>query len=142
MFIDRFYKMDPSLEDLLFDGTFLRDGMTVTIGDSCLRMDLSSQDMNDPYYMDQVEIMNSWFTISYVVVHGSYVSFMAMYENGCKRKLTFPTRHPWLMKLRSTYKDDPASDPLSLPTTQMLPLVNTDKIDNFLNEPLSPRHGA
>lgn len=145
LFIDRFYKMDPSSEDLLFDGTCLRDGMTVAVGDSSLRLEIS--DDMDAYAKDQGEILNSWYTISYTRTSGRYVTFMATYENGYKRKVTYPIQHPWLVKLISIYKTDdldidpiPQLDSLGLPNTQVIPVYKTDD-PKFTDIPLPSRHG-
>jgi hypothetical protein len=136
MFLGRFFKMDPHTDDLLFDGSFLRNGMKVTVGDSSLRFEVT--DAMDPYQLDQAEILNQWYTISYatIVNGGKYVAFIATYEDGRKRKLTFPIGQPWLVKL-DTMPNKIDAETVVNPETLLLPVITREDLNR-----VNSRHGV
>jgi len=145
-FLDRFFRMNPKTDDLLFDGTYLRDGMTVLVGDASQRMEIT--DDMDVYHRDQAELTNAWYTITHVMTNQKYVTFLATYEDGSKRKVTFPLGVPWLVRLNTLYKADgsteamPAVDALGLPGTQALPVINQNDIRRILTPPPASKHGV
>lgn len=97
MFVHKYYEMDPATEDLLFDGTYLQDGMTVLVGDPMLRVDLE-EDVN-PHLEEKAKIRNRWATISNVTISNDELSFLALYSDGTKRKVIVNVAWPWLVKL-------------------------------------------
>lgn len=145
-FVDRFYHMNPQEEDLLFDGTYLRNGMTVLVGDASQRMEIT--DDMDVYHRDQAELTNVWYTIAHVMSNQKYVTFLATYEDGMKRKATFTLGIPWLVKMSTLYRDEtktetmPAVDALGLPGTQALPVITKDDVRRILTPPPISKHGA
>lgn len=133
MYVDKYYEMDPNTEDLLFDGTFLRNDMIVLPGDPNLRMDTTEQ--VTPDRAELIRTRNRWSMVSNLIVSGSSAVFVATYDDGTKRKIVCDVRWPWLVKLNSIRPDEqppaqgfdafgahhtevPPSEDLLLPTYQ------------------------
>lgn len=122
-FHGRFFRMNPATETLVFDGTYLRDNMVITVGDSSCRFELT--DAMDPYQLDQAEILNCWYRVSHVTCGERYVSFIATYDDGYMRKLAFPIGQPWLVKRNSNVILNSETASLPLVTPEDILRVNT-----------------
>jgi len=101
-FIQKFYEMDPKTEELLFDATYLRNGMKVLIESPDLRanprMGLAGSEL------DRARTANRWCTVSFLKVGGEFVDFIATYDDGIKRKRTYPVGCAWIVKKDSLQK--------------------------------------
>jgi hypothetical protein len=98
-FVDKFYEMDPATEDLLFDGTLLRDGMVVLMGEPGMRSYI--HDDMGPEALEDAKRFNVWYRISSVLLAGNNVVFQANYSNGIKKKIQVRATDSWLVKIDS-----------------------------------------
>lgn len=122
MFVDKFYQMDPAFEDLLPDGTFLKDGMVVLIEDSLSRVEMDRAINDDRGYdMSRARENNRWCTVSHVQFRSHpqidyesgrsiglnhLVSFVATYGDGTKTKRTYNVSYSWIVKKDSIPQTD------------------------------------
>lgn len=122
-FVPKFYHMNPQTEDLLFDGTELKDGMVVLIEHSDLRGDLDTISIH-PSHLERALKWNRWTTVSAVVFdeEKDQVLFIATYEDGTKRKFIADADYAWFVK-----KD-------SIPVGEPLAEVMTPEWEKDLNE--------
>lgn len=88
--IPQFYEMSPGYEDLVFDGSGLRNGMEVVIESPFERP--SNLDSMDIHVENAINLINRWCIVSEVRVDEYYVSFIGIYHDGVKRKRTHPIR--------------------------------------------------
>jgi hypothetical protein len=123
MFVPKYYEMDPVIEDLLFDGSYLLDGMIVLVGDPRFRVDLTEE--MTPDHAEAAKRFNRWCSVTNLIVGHEYIAFLATYEDGTKRKVVLDRRWPWLVKLNS------------LPPRDLLPREEA-QFDAFATTP--PRH--
>jgi hypothetical protein len=98
-FVDKFHEMDPATEDLLFDGTLLRDGMVVLMGEPGMRSYI--HDDMGPEALEDAKRFNVWYRISSVLMAGHNVIFQANYSNGIKKKINVRVTDSWLVKIDS-----------------------------------------
>ena len=124
--VPRYYEMDPLAEDLLYDGSSLKAGMTVLVGDPAFRCDVRdpSSLSEDEYY--RAKIRNRWMVVSNLDFLPRDVSFIGIFEDGTKAKITIDGTIPWLVKVDTIPRDSYVPDSLSLPKhngdqTQMFP---------------------
>jgi hypothetical protein len=120
-FVPRYYQMDPLSEDLLWDGSELKDGYQVLVGDAEFRVDIVDDVPANVY--DQAMVRNRWCTISRLFYGPDHVTFMAVYEDGSKRKVTFAGSIPWLVKLNSKLLAHSQGTHSTTGETRMLPKV-------------------
>lgn len=106
--VPKFYQMDPKTEDLLYDGTSLADGMVILIATSDERSSLD--DLNEEWRKDKALATNRWCKVSNLRVlkrtklmdaRSATVSFIAVYEDGTKRKREYPVGESWFVKIDS-----------------------------------------
>jgi hypothetical protein len=97
-FVPRFYRMDPKTEDLLPSGAELADGMKVLIEDPDERA-VIKDDMED-WELDRALVRNRWCEVTYLSTRssGTSISFVAVYEDGTKRKREYSARESWFVK--------------------------------------------
>lgn len=108
MYVSKHYVMDPVLDEMLFDGTELKVGMIVLIGDSHARQDpyyLSEPgtDQAKDYLIDALSTVNRWCEVTQVRANdapgfGQVVSFMGLYSDGTLRKRTYAIEYPWIVR--------------------------------------------
>lgn len=98
-FVEKYYVMDPKLEDLLFDGTELRDGMIVLVGDSSFREEIT--DGLRGYKLEIAMERNRYCKISRVgrtFKNDQWnVVFLGEYVDGTKRKVVIAEDMPWIV---------------------------------------------
>jgi hypothetical protein len=115
IYMDKHYAMNPEFDDLLPEGTDLKDGMIVLLEDSMMRGDVDRA-TRDKYEFERVSEVNQWCTVSNIKItqrwerddmgrvlsEGSpLVSFIATYPDGVKRKRTYDASYAWLVKKAS-----------------------------------------
>jgi len=99
-FVNRGYINDPEIEELLFDGTYLRDGMRVLNGRTSSFQELSwiGNDLCEERAMEN----NRWCTISHVREERTrdyrFISFFATYDDGIKIKRQVSIHDCWIVK--------------------------------------------
>lgn len=98
-FVSKFYEMTPGEEDILFNGWELRDGMVVLIAHDEFRQEVHP-------HMSQSELekarrFNRWATISEVESGDVWVSFIATYSDGTKKKQQLDVAEAWFVKVDS-----------------------------------------
>lgn len=106
-YVPKYYEMDPTNEDLLFDSLSLVVGMKVLTGDPNLRCDLTDQRAidTDADFIELAKRRNRWFTITYIDEeirnNGRYtnLALIAVFDDGTKRKLLVEKPWPWIVKL-------------------------------------------
>lgn len=119
VFVDKFYEMDPQFEDLIPEGTQLRDGMIVLLEDSTLRSDPDA--LLSKYDEERMREVNRWCTVSELTVRRRFdrnemgdvideasplISFIAIYADGTKKKRTYDASYAWIVKLESISQTD------------------------------------
>lgn len=97
--VDKWYDMDPKVEDLLWDSSELVEGMVVLVEDPMMRIDVRYPLSEEMLY--QARTWNRWFMISHIVdLNSNQINFMANYEDGSKRKFVAVAKsRSWLCKL-------------------------------------------
>lgn len=108
-FVAKFYEMDPDVDDLLPDGTHLRNGMVVLIEESLVRADETRCD--DRWERPRLLEANRWCEVSYLTVTPRYddsgfhcreisplISFVGVYPDGTKRKRQYDASYAWLVR--------------------------------------------
>jgi len=96
LFVEKYYVMDAVDEDLLFDGTKLRNGMEVLIESSDFREDMATP--MDSRKMSAALKWNRWSYVSELQILPNAVSFIAIYDDGSKRKIDAPRDMAWFVK--------------------------------------------
>lgn len=111
IFVDKHFVMDPRFDDLLFDGTELREGMIVLIEDSLMRATVPVDE--DSWDYDRALECNRWCTVGRIKITPRYgrnemgdavgessplVSFIAIYPDGTKRKRQYDASYSWIVK--------------------------------------------
>jgi hypothetical protein len=97
--VDKFYVMDPLTEELLMDGTMLREGMFVLIDRTESREEITSELKGSK--LDNARYNNRWCWIKNIVIRGEQISFMATYEDHTAKKRVVNVNYPWLVKIHS-----------------------------------------
>lgn len=108
--VDKWYDMDPEVEDLLWDSSELVEGMVVLIDNPMLRIDVRYPLSAEMLY--QARTWNRWFMISHIVdLNSTHINFMANYEDGSKRKFVAVAKsRSWLCKLGGLNAEAVVSD--------------------------------
>lgn len=104
-YVSRFYEMDPEVDDLLPDGTYLRDGMHVLLEDSWMRGDADRAGCN-VFEDERLREANRWCEVSHLTIQPRpdampLVSFVAIYPDGTKKKRRYDASYAWLVRLFS-----------------------------------------
>lgn len=122
-YVSKFREMDPETEDLIADGEDLKNGMRVLIADPMNRKDVS-HGFNDSlggvvveYLLDRAKERNRWCTVSQLSYRDEIVSFVAIYDDGTKRKRTYNCSWAWFVKLDSMPKTLAEASEENLPTS-------------------------
>lgn len=115
--VQKYFEMDPKTEDLLFDGTHLRNGMTVLIEDPEEKQDFDSANASrtDPAargIMWRARKLNRWCTVSNLLVEGDFALFVGIYEDGGKMKRMHEVDSSWFVKKDSIPAEEPKSTPI------------------------------
>ena len=108
-FVDQYYEMDPETEDVLHNGTLVKDGMKILLEDPFLRERIKA-DMSATA-TSIARMSNRWCTVegSTITVDPSgrsFLAFVAVYEDGVKRKRTIPAGLAWIVKTDSVPRID------------------------------------
>lgn len=101
--VKKYYQMNPETEELLANGAYLQDGMTVLIEDPNKRVDLRYADKLSDWEAERALVNNRWAVISNVGlfrndVNDLCVSFVATYEDSTQRHRKYHYSNPWLVK--------------------------------------------
>jgi hypothetical protein len=100
-FVDKYYEMDPKTEDLLFDGTYISEGMVVLIQSPSYKETLIETSVSNGKYDEiwRAKKYNRWCTVSDVKSNErGIVSFIGVYEDGTKRKHCHDVFDAWIVK--------------------------------------------
>lgn len=123
-FVEKYYEMDPETEDLLDNGTLVIPGMKVLIESPSGRQTIYDGMTEDE--IAEARVTNRWATVVSSKVHrGGDLSFIALYDDGVKRKVVEDVQAAWLVKKDSIPRIDSLMDKdghiiESLPTAQMV----------------------
>ncbi len=97
--VDKWYEMDPELEDVLYDSSELRNGMFVLPESAEMRIDVRGP--MTPSQLWLARRRNRWAFITrleHSVTIGQ-VNFLAEFEDGTKAKVEYDKSVSWLVKL-------------------------------------------
>jgi hypothetical protein len=103
-FVTKYYEMDPIEEDLLIDGSKLENDMVVLIEDPEFRVNVSMHFIDDmPATKERALRWNRWATVSEYEfdTEADEVIFVAVYEDGTKKKQIVSADKAWFVKLYS-----------------------------------------
>lgn len=117
--VKKFYAMNPKTEDLLADGSFLKEGMVVLVESPNLREDLDDPDYStSPIQIDRANVWNRWSSVSHIKYDRAtnMVSFVSTYSDGTKRKRCYNEAHAWFVRLDSMPKTLAQTSEENLPT--------------------------
>lgn len=104
VFEDRFYRMDPEVDEVLFDGTYIRNGMVILIEDPDNRSTFDVSEIpGNPIVENDLRLKNRWCTVEKIkITHdGEVVQFVGVYADGERRKRMYQTVVGWLAKKNS-----------------------------------------
>ncbi|WPJ30603.1 hypothetical protein [Streptomyces phage Psst4] len=98
-FVPKYYVMDPEIEEIVFDGKSLADGMVILIADPNERA-RPEKDLDGDWGQDRLLERNRWCTISKVTVEAEVntLYFLATYEDGTQRKRSHSIQQSWIVK--------------------------------------------
>jgi hypothetical protein len=106
--VSRYYEMDPETEDVLHNGTLVIDGMKVLIEAVDLKVDIA-EDMTE-FANHTARKTNRWATVteSKIVDYkdGPHLAFVGVYDDGVKRKISYPVDYAWFVKKDSIPRID------------------------------------
>ena len=110
MFVDKFYEMDPQFEDLLPDGSYLKEGMVVLLEDSMFRADSERVEAN-PYEAEKMREANRWCRVTHLEIGNRYdpnplIKFIAVYGDGVKKKRVYNVSFAWIVKIDSIPQEE------------------------------------
>lgn len=136
-FVEKYFVMDPATDDLIFDGTKLRNDMVVLIERDEFRYPLKDRvegrlDDNDRAQMLRYQ---RWAVVSDVVINMQNVTFIATYNDGSKRKINVATEHAWYVKKETMQDDDPSASSIDLPVVDVDWGAKPPRITNDLLTP-------
>lgn len=96
--VDKWYEMDPEVEELIYDGTELVEGMVILIESPEMRVDVREVLTDEQLF--RARRTNRWMMISRIMLSPdrTHVTFLAEFEDGVKSKLDFEVRESWLCK--------------------------------------------
>jgi hypothetical protein len=101
-FVKKYYRMNPETEDLLFDGTHLKNGMKVLCANYHSRIDFEGGEEEKrrltPIQQEVLFRNHRWFTISHLKEEGDNIMFVATYDDGTKSKQIVKIVHAWYVK--------------------------------------------
>lgn len=107
-FVDKYYEMDPETEDVLHNGTLVVDDMKVLV-ESPMHREVIHENM-DSANIYNAKTKNRWATVeqSKVALHGNQhvLTFIAVYDDGVKRKIVHGVEFAWLVKKDSIPRTD------------------------------------
>lgn len=118
-FVEQFFEMDPATDDLIFDGTNLRNGMVVLIEDDSLRRAVS--DISSLRDRDRAQVLRyqRWAKVSCVSIDMQTTRFIATYADGSKRKIAIGTNNAWYVKKDSMTADEQVPGQVSIPVVDL-----------------------
>lgn len=131
-YVDRFYEMDPNTEDVLDNATLVVDGMKVLLENPVDRAEVPGPSAT-PDEISNARMWNRWATVTHSKISASpdgavEFSFVAVYEDGTKRKRFSRAKDAWLVK-----KDTiPRIDTLMTAEGRFLEALPTKKMVAFL----------
>lgn len=132
-YVDEYYEMDPETEDLLDNGTLIMDGMVVLAENPTSRTSVPTED-SGPAKVTDARMRNRWAKVENSKVYndqnGTMLSFVAVYEDGVKRKRTCTVGHAWLVKKDSV----PRIDTLMTDEGGVLESMTTAKMVAFFKD--------
>lgn len=98
-YVPKFYQMDPETEDVFPNGSFLSNGMKVLLEDPAKRTKVDG-DLEDWQEARALED-NRWCVVERLVVLGTQVTFVGVYEDGTKRTRRLEMSNSWIVKIDS-----------------------------------------
>jgi len=100
--VSKYYTMDSSTEDLLFDGTHLRTGMIVLYEDDRERIDVERiKESMRPVEQSMADKWNRWCRVDNPKVNEGSLEFVGVYGDGTKRKFNVDVDKAWFVKKSS-----------------------------------------
>lgn len=105
-FVSKYYEMNPEEDDLLDNGTLVVDDMKVLIASPAFRATIKDDMSEEQIYSARRK--NRWATVTNSrvskVSHEAVLVFVAVYEDGTKRKVIERADTAWLVKKDSIPK--------------------------------------
>lgn len=102
-FTPQVYFMNPETDDVLPDGTHLKEGMIVLIEYDNHREDTKAENVWTPLERKRAMRYNRWCLVTNVELlpEAGMVRFVAVYADGFKAQRTHSVEAAWLVKLES-----------------------------------------
>ena len=107
--VDADFKMDPETEELIPNGTMLKEGMEIISYHRDLLVDIRSIN-SEKHEEEFVELLvnNRWCTIEKLKIEGDEVKFVAIYADGPRILRQVHIGYPWIAK--KSFATPPKSD--------------------------------
>lgn len=138
-FVSKYYEIDPVTEDVLHNGTLVIDDMKVLIETSSIRVEIQANMTEGELYAART--YNRWATVTeskVKTIHDQAVlTFVALYDDGTKRKITQDANLAWIVKKDSipridTLMNEGGSFLEELPTAKMVAfLKEREKVSTY-----------
>lgn len=109
-YVGKYYEMDPETEDVLHNGNLLMNGMKVLIEDPSLRMRIHDRMTEEE--TSKARMMNRWATVTEfrqtnaLKADAPMISFIALYEDGVKRRVDVLQAYAWIVRKDSIPRID------------------------------------
>lgn len=107
-FVEQNYEMNPETEELLKDGSYLRDGMIILDAQPNRRASTTRDEEGEipNWIRERILERNRWFVISDVDISTKYgtVQFTSTFADGRRRRSERPLNIAWLVKSKTAPK--------------------------------------
>lgn len=146
-FVGKYYMMQGSIEELLFDGHDLRNGMVVLTEDPMNRQDLrvldtpNSLSYNNAFGM--ALMYNRWCTVTQLRkgdLQNTKIQFVGVYADGSKRKWRVDQDDAWLVKRDSIPEETYTAEEMqqaAFPEVISLSLNEEDHYKNIVGDAMT-----
>lgn len=95
-FVPKYYRMNPKTDELIRNGSGLKNGMRVLIESPNAKVD-TDEDLNT-WEEDRALENNRWCIVEALQVDATGVSFTGVYDDGTKRSRRWSLSHAWLVR--------------------------------------------
>ena len=108
-FVPQYYEMDPETEDVLANANMVLEDMVVLVEDPACRQEI--HEGLQAHEVSRARMWNRWSTVTFPEIRTSergtdIFSFVAVYDDGTKRKISCGASVGWIVKLDSVPRID------------------------------------
>jgi hypothetical protein len=127
-FVPKYYRMNPKTDELIPNGSGLKNGMRVLIEEPNKRVN-TDEDL-DNWEEDRALESNRWCTVEALQVDPTGVSFVGVYDDGTKRSRRCAGSHAWLVRKDSIPGENAKTEQLNtIIVSAMAAAININNSD-------------